>query len=319
VAVGEAFKKSGALAFHRASPRSGWQYTASLPCWWGGTSARGFVAGLFPVCLWIIMILYPASRAQGAEGLAIDLNETRARWIGERVFANECNLNVRCLTSWNEGEDFPSLGIGHFIWYRTGQQERFEESFPALLAFYQLRGVELPPWLAALAPPDQPWPDRRAFLADLHGPRLSTLRDFLNDTRDVQARFIIRRLEQALPTMMAHTDEPDAVRELFHQVASARSPHGLYALIDYVNFKGEGIAVSERYRGQGWGLLQVLEYMHDNPEPAPVLLRFSKAAAAVLRRRVDNAPPERNESRWLAGWNNRVATYWPETNGSQQR
>ncbi|MEX1197562.1 MAG: hypothetical protein WEB57_06855 [Pseudohongiellaceae bacterium] len=255
-------------------------------------------------CLWTPL--------HAAESLAGDLDEARARWIGERIFANECNLNVRCLTSWNAGEDFPSLGIGHFIWYREGQQERFRESFPELLRYYESRGVMLPDWLRTMTPRDQPWPDREAFLADLDGPQLSGLRTFLDETRDVQARFIIRRLQRALPSISAHSEEPAAVESLFRRVAAARPPLGLYALIDYVNFKGEGVAAGERYRGQGWGLLQVLEYMHDNPSPSPVLQRFSEAAAAVLARRVENAPPERGESRWLAGWNNRVETYWPE-------
>ena len=46
--------------------------------------------------------------------------------------------------SWNAGEDFPSLGIGHFIWYRAGQQEIFEESFPQLLSFLKRQQVALP-------------------------------------------------------------------------------------------------------------------------------------------------------------------------------
>ena len=39
------------------------------------------------------------------------------------------------------------------------------------------------------------------------------------------------------------------------------SAAGAYALVDYVNFKGEGVLPTERYRGQGWGLLQVLQTM----------------------------------------------------------
>jgi hypothetical protein len=148
-------------------------------------------------------------------------------------------------------------------------------------------------------------------MADLDGPRLSGLREFLDGTRDVQARFIIRRLQRSLPSIAAHAEVPVAIEALFRQVAAARPPFGLYALIDYVNFKGEGTAPGERYQGEGWGLLQVLEYMHHHPSSAPVLQRFSAAASAVLERRVENAPPERGESRWMTGWNNRVDTYWP--------
>ncbi len=81
---------------------------------------------------------------------------------------------------------------------------------------------------------------------------------------------------------------------------------GCYALIDYVNFKGEGVLPSERYAGRGWGLLQVLEGMSNR---GAATAAFADSAAAVLRERVRNAPPERREARWLPGWLNRVATY----------
>ncbi len=42
--------------------------------------------------------------------------------IGDWIYRNECNRNPRCLVDWNPGESFPSLGIGHFIWYPTGVQ-----------------------------------------------------------------------------------------------------------------------------------------------------------------------------------------------------
>ncbi len=36
---------------------------------------------------------------------------------------------------------------------------------------------------------------------------------------------------------------------------------GWYPLIDYINFKGKGIKETEKYNGEGWGLLQVLQTM----------------------------------------------------------
>jgi hypothetical protein len=41
------------------------------------------------------------------------------------------------------------------------------------------------------------------------------------------------------------------------------------------------------YQGQGWGLLQVLETINEGP----ALDQFKTAAAQVLTRRVQNAPP----------------------------
>jgi len=236
------------------------------------------------------------------------LDASHAAWVGERIFANECNSQVSCLTSWNAGEDFPSLGIGHFIWYRQGQQEAFVESFPQLLAFYREQGVVLPAWIDRLPQTDSPWQTRAQFQQAVDSDALRELRAFLDDTRHVQVAFIIQRMEQSLPALLAATPRPRQIEALFRQIA-AEQPLGPYALIDYINFKGEGIAPTERYAGQGWGLLQVLEHMLDHPDEQPLMTRFSQAAGAVLTRRIANAPPERGEQRWQNGWLNRVQTY----------
>jgi hypothetical protein len=86
----------------------------------------------------------------------------------------------------------------------------------------------------------------------------------------------------------------------------AATPNGVYALVDYVNFKGEGTNPRERYRGQGWGLLQVLQEMNDN-SAGPAAAEFSRAAKRVLARRIANAP--RREDQWRAGWFTRCDSY----------
>jgi len=111
-----------------------------------------------------------------------------------------------------------------------------------------------------------------------------------------------------LPKMLAEAAPADRtnVQQQFERLT--QTPQGCYALIDYVNFKGEGVLHTERYHGQGWGLLQVLEAMHGNSDSgAPD--EFAQAAKAVLTRRVQNAPPDRHESRWLTGWLRRVNSY----------
>ncbi len=237
------------------------------------------------------------------------LSAKQTQWVGERIFANECNLKIPCLTSWNAGEDFPSLGIGHFIWYRAGQQEAFVESFPALLAFYDAQGVALPAWLDALPNRDAPWQNKAQFEAEFDSERLTELREFLYRTRAIQVQFIINRMRDSLPSLLAHTARPDQIEALFYAVANSAAPLGMYALIDYVNFKGEGTASSEQYNGQGWGLLQVLEHLALNRHDAALMPQFAQSARSVLAQRVANAPLQRNEQRWLAGWNNRTATY----------
>lgn len=264
-----------------------------------------------PVQLAALLTLSLLSVAALSDDSLPPLAPSQADWIADQIFQNECNRRVSCLTSWNAGEDFPSLGIGHFIWYRQGQKERFVESFPDLLGYYVARGVDLPDWIAGLPGWESPWPDRDAFLDDIDSPRMQSLRDFLNETRGVQAEYIVRRLERSLPALMAAAEQPEAIAAEFYRVAGSDVPHGMYALIDYVNFKGEGTAVSERYQGEGWGLLQVLQTMQVAPRSGTVLEQFAAAARQVLARRIDNAPAERGEERWRQGWNNRTLTYVP--------
>jgi hypothetical protein len=89
----------------------------------------------------------------------------------------------------------------------------------------------------------------------------------------------------------------------------ASQAEGLYALIDYVNFKGEGLFPQERYNNIGWGLLQVIDDMRGYPEGRIALREFSRSARRILWRRVLNSPPERDEMRWVAGWRKRVKSY----------
>ena len=237
------------------------------------------------------------------------LTSAQTNWLGERIFANECNLKIPCLTSWNAGEDFPSLGIGHFIWYRANQQDKFVESFPALLDFYEAENVALPQWLVDLPGRHNPWQSREQFLAELEGERLQSLRNFLNSTRDVQVKFIIQRMQTSLPSLLANAEKPKEIQSLFYEIATTEAPLGMYGLIDYVNFKGEGTAQTERYQNQGWGLLQVLETLDNTRDQSALMPQFAAAARTVLARRVANSPIARNEQRWLEGWNNRTRTY----------
>ncbi len=239
----------------------------------------------------------------GASGSSISLSDSQAREIGNRIWKNECAGTVEGLTSWNTGEDFASLGIGHFIWYPEGKSGPFKESFPGLLRWFSKQGVKLPEWLKKAN--GCPWPDRDAFLRDSGSSRMKELRSLLVETVPEQARFAANRLENSLPKMLAAAAPADRekIQRNFYRVA--REPLGMYALMDYVNFKGEGTSPTERYRGQGWGLLQLLEEMGDGPP----MKEFSRSAEAVLARRVANSPPARKESRWMAGWSNRCKTY----------
>lgn len=248
--------------------------------------------------IWLLILAALTQIAQ-----SIQLTDTQAQSVGRRLWQNESGGSIAGLTAWNVGEDFASLGIGHFIWYPEKKRGPFAESFPPLLAFLRSSGVSIPSWL--IEAHGCPWATRAEFLAATRSPKMEELRALLARTIGLQARFAADRLEQALPKMLAAApaEKRVLVQRNFARVAAL--PNGAYALVDYVNFKGEGTLETERYKGEGWGLLQVMETMGEGP----AFQEFSRAADKVLTRRVQNSPPERGEQRWLAGWRSRVRSY----------
>lgn len=244
----------------------------------------------------------------GSIANAITLSPAERERIAKRIWQNECNGTVSGLTSWNAGENFASLGIGHFIWYPKNVHGPFDESFPKLVSFISSRGAKLPDFLLAGHPGYCPWNSRAEFMAAQQSPQMKLLRAFLADTVDLQAEFLVKRLEEAVPKMAAEAgNDAQTIERNFRRVAS--SAQGCYALVDYVNFKGEGTLSTERYNGHGWGLLQVLEGMKGDATGAAPVQEFAASARAVLQERVRNSPPQRHEAQWLPGWLSRVATY----------
>ena len=234
-----------------------------------------------------------------ATSTAFALSDKELDSIGRRVWKNECGGTVEGLTSWNSGEGFASLGIGHFIWYPKGVDGPYEESFPGLVRFLAANGVKPPEWLEG----ECPWNSRTEFQAAAKSERMVELRKLLASTIRLQSRYLAQRMEKALPKLLAAAPagRRDAIKARFEKLASTGS--GTFALIDYVNFKGEGTNPKERYKGEGWGMLQVIDGMEGDGAKA-----FGESAARVLAKRVENAKPK-DESRWLAGWQNRVRAY----------
>lgn len=239
----------------------------------------------------------------------IVISDADAGWIGNKIFHNECGGKNEYLISWNDGEDFISLGIGHFIWYPDNKIGPFDESFPGLLEFIKENRRKLPDWLRDPETSRCPWQSKDELLRDLQSPKVRELRTFLIETRDLQLIFIANRLKNALPKILktAPKEARFRIEQQFYRMAS--TPAGVYALVDYVNFSGEGILATERYKGKGWGLLQVLERMNGTEDGPQAIREFVQAAKETLAERVRNSPPERNEQRWTRGWRNRLNTY----------
>src|SRR5438132_7771252 len=113
---------------------------------------------------------------QTSIGAAIPISAAEANRIGRRIWKNECGGTISGLTSWNAGENFASLGIGHFIWYPKGRRGPFEESFPNLVSFISKRGAKLPALLLGTGEKPCPWNSRTEFLRAQHSTEMNQLR-----------------------------------------------------------------------------------------------------------------------------------------------
>lgn len=241
----------------------------------------------------------PAAAANG-------LTAAQKAAIGRKIWQNESGGTVNGLTAWNGGEEFPSLGIGHFIWYPAGFKGPFEESWPQFISFARAQGANPP---AVAQQRHSPWRSRGEFQKAFNGAELTGLRSWLAANVGVQTDYIISRSRGALPKILAAApaSERGKIEANYRKVST--TPQGMYALIDYVNFKGEGISPTERYNGMGWGLMQVLGNMKDVSSGPAAAVEFSASAKRMMSRRVANAPAARNEGKWLPGWHNRCDTY----------
>ncbi len=245
----------------------------------------------------------------------IILSKKQANYVAKKVWQNEGAGKDKYLVWWNKGEDFASVGIGHFIWFSKGHKERFREVFPMVLSYMERKKVKMPIWLNSKT--SLPWSNKFEFFKakKKKSKKYRELFTFLKSTMSYQAEFMAIRLENALPEILktiSTSQRKSLVKKRFYEVLKNKNgtinEKGLYVLLDYTNFKGEGTLKSERYNAQGWGLLQVLEHM--NPKEINKQKAFALSAKKMLSRRIKNSPPKRGEERWRKGWNIRLNTYW---------
>jgi len=239
------------------------------------------------------------------------LSTSDRKKIGQKIWQNESAGTITGLTTWNKGEEFPSVGIGHFIWYPAGVKGPFTESFPQFITYARERNTKVPAWLITSngTVTTSPWRSRDQFNADFNGTKLKELRSFLSTSVTLQTDFIILKSTAALGKILASSTptQQAIIRANYDKVAT--TSNGMYALIDYVNFKGEGINPKEAYKGHGWGLKQVLLGMRNVSSGQAAASEFAESAKRALNTRISNSDPARGEQRWRAGWHNRCDTY----------
>lgn len=237
------------------------------------------------------------------------LSQYELNVIAEKIYQNETSGDPKNIMFWSKNETFPSIGIGHFIWYPRGQVKVFDETFPAMIDYYVANKVEIPRWLHAARKTGAPWMNREVFERSRNDPEFRQLQNLLMNTKALQTQFFFDRLHESIPEIVKHVAPQYRQHIVNNYNALAKTRGGWYPLIDYINFKGKGIKATERYNGQGWGLLQVLQNMRAVQAGPMALQEFSKSAREMLLRRVQNSDPSKNEARWIPGWTNRTNGY----------
>ena len=255
---------------------------------------------------WMKAILFFSLSSSLYAEINIELPEAKASEIGSRIWHNECRKSIDGLLTWNAGENFASLGIGHFIWYPDNKSELYEEMFPLLIQFLEQKNITLPAWLNPKTP--CPWKTRAEFLSAATDPKYKELKDLLSKTIPVQAQFMAERINIFFNKKIktASEEEQKHIEKCINKLI--KEPNGYYILIDYINFKGEGLQQNEHYSGVRWGLFQVLKNMNIESSQSPAQ-EFVNSAKSLLKRRVDHAPEGKDETKWLPGWFNRLDTY----------
>lgn len=267
-----------------------------------------FLLPLFTSCLTSPPSPLPHRQKRSAPPTPPSLSSAAVQQIGRKIWQREGAGKREHLIVWNEGEEFASLGIGHFIWYPAGRVKQFGETFPQLLDFFETQNLHIPRWLDRLK--GCPWSSREEFLREKSDPFASHFRLFLSSKRAIylQALFIVQRAEKQFERIEKKAREESKLHVVFALHKLRQTTKGLYALIDYIHFKGTGID-SEKYWKVSWGAFQVLEGMDRKKMYRHPLREFIASAKRVLRRRVQHAPPHRGEERWLPGWYARLDSY----------
>lgn len=238
-----------------------------------------------------------------------NLTQPQLLELGNKIWHRENGKSTEKLVWWNKGEPCASLGIGHFIWYPRTKSKKFTETFPSLIAFFIEKNVPLPAWLAQNPHQPCPWNSYEHFAKNSTSEKAKELRSLLANTLLLQIEFIVQRTERALPLMIDKTkiSSRDNVKKQFYRIASDVS--GVYALIDYIHFKGEGTNPKEQYAGHGWGLRFILQQMNGTETGTEALKEFTHIAKKVLEERVAHAPNQKIELSHLNGWKRRIDSY----------
>ena len=266
-------------------------------------------------------------------------------FIAKKEFGGDWSKSV----DWNPEEDFPSLGLGHYLWFPEGSKAPFNESFKDFIRFAYERdqkddlGLKFPEVLklnnGEIAP--APWSTRDAFLKAKKSGALEELVSFISNekvrklqleyqlshAKDVAEKAIVYNGEAGDQKALSTTEERGAfLRELLQH------PEGVALLVHYPTFKGDGFSPKERYASgdgnKGWGFFQVLDqavklpdsdprvkqYRQSYSAKTPSIAKIRVAAESLLKDRAFNDKTTLNvgvdtRKTYIKSWNSALSVY----------
>lgn len=283
--------------------------------------------------------------------------------LSEALYKNEADCKNHNLTHWGKNEEFPSLGLPHAIWYGKISSKKYQEQFPELVRYLRKnlkesnQQISWPALLQKNPLSPAPWASQAEFveikkislaienvkessqLADIKKNQaalykdaytLFEIRHFLSNPKilQLQAQFVIEKTFLSLHRILAasHRESPPEAQLLYRKIqVLLNSPEGVLAIVDYLNFKGEGLKPSERtpLGKYPWGLKTVLEIM-PAMDPASAdqqtNVQFTQAALCSLQRMAYHSGSADSKDQlqryaWLnGGWKTRIeSNYLPNT------
>lgn len=243
--------------------------------------------------------------AHSSTSVSIDNRYITEKLI-DKIQANETGGKQENLIIRNNKEAVCSLGIGHFTWYpKAVTEKKFKETFPALLEDLQKTDGVFKDAPDVVLPSACPWSSAEQLQQEKSTEVYRRI--YMGLTSDAGKRVQVNY-------MVAHANEAIAETILNDDVAAKKinellsSELGTYAIVDYVNFKGNS-APGEAYSGFTWGFKTAIDVMSEEGTLKPEV-RFQIAVETLLEMRVEEANKlGKDESSFLAGWLKRVDTY----------
>lgn len=212
-----------------------------------------------------------------------------------RIWTNECGQTdeqkMQHLLHWNKNEDHASVGIMHFTWSKDAEPGQ-KNQFPLLRNYIeQESGINLLEPLNGICP----WNSREDLFANLDKEPAITLKKYLLETIELQAKFVIvERFKNSLKKIyqLCADENIHHVRKQFYRLLNA--PGGLFALIDTLNLSGEK------------GLYFALCAMQGDNIDETVIQQFVEVRINRFNFLVNQNP---KLEIFLKGWCNRVKRY----------